>query len=65
MEKDGQKGILKDCLHNVDGMLVELGENFLKGKGKWILWDRGNENRNLRKVVLTELLCLNIPIAYD
>lgn len=28
MEKDGQKGIMKDCLHNVDGMLVKLGESF-------------------------------------
>lgn len=27
MEKDGLKGIMKDCLHNVDGMLVEPGES--------------------------------------
>lgn len=25
MKNDGQKGIMKDCLHNVNGMLVDLG----------------------------------------
>lgn len=28
MEKDGQKGIIKDCLHNIDGMLVKPGGSF-------------------------------------